>query len=187
MSSPRNHEHAPELEAAVLDTCEAIGAFIEYWGFKNVFGRVWALLVLHREPLTQTAVADKLGISRSLVSSAIAELSERGLVRQVTEHRNAPYVAELDVWPTIANVLRTREWVLLEQARNTLEITLEEAELVPGGQQPYDLDRLRVLLNMTEASQSLLRMLIALRLPSRLDVGEWLGRASALMRGLRRR
>jgi len=187
MSSPETREHTERLDTAVLEACDAVGVFIEYWGFKNVLGRVWALLVLHKEPLTQVTIAERLDISRSLVSSVIAELVERGLVRPVTDHRNSPYEAQLDVWPTIAGVLKQREWLLLEQARNAFELTLEEAELIESANQPYDVARLRTLLNMTEVAQSMVRMLITIRVPSRLDVGEWIGRASALVRGLRGR
>ena len=187
MISPENPEHNPRLEESVLQTCDAIGSFIEYWGFKKILGRVWALLALHREPLTQTAIADKLGVSRSLVSGAIAELLERGLVSQTDEHRNAPYVAELDIWPTVAHVLRTREWMLLEHARNALEVTLEEIEIANEPNSVYDANRIHLLLRMTEASQTLVRMIIALRVPSRLDVGEWIAKASSLVRALRNR
>jgi len=187
VETPASREHNPRLEEAVHQTCDAVGAFIEYWGFKNVLGRVWALLAIHREPLTQIAIAEKLGVSRSLVSGAVAELLERGLVSQTDNRRNAPYVAELDVWPTIAHVLRTREWVLLEAARHALEITLEEVEVAGEESSAYDASRLRLLLRMTEASQTLVRMIISLRVPSRLDVGEWVGKASALVRALRNR
>ena len=187
MSTSEAREQTERLDTAVLEACDAVGAFIEYWGFKNVLGRVWALLVLHKEPLTQIAVAERLGISRSLVSSVVAELVERDLVRPVTDHRNSPYEAQLDVWPTIAGVLKQREWPILEQARSAFELTLEEAELTESADQPYDVARLRTLLNMTEVAQSMVRMLITLRVPSRLDVGEWVGRASALIRGLRGR
>ena len=187
MSSTQAPEQNPRLNDAVLKTCDAVGSFIEYWGFKHILGRVWTILALHKEPLTQTAVADKLGVSRSLVSGAIAELLERGLVSQTRDSRNAPYVAELDVWPTIANVLRTREWMLLETARNALEETLEEVEIAGESGTAYDTSRIHVLLRMTEAAQTLVRMIIALRVPSRLDIGEWIGKASALVRTLRNR
>ena len=42
-----------------------------------------------------------LGVSRSLVSLAISELTDYGLVRATSEARNAPWEATWDVWPTI--------------------------------------------------------------------------------------
>ena len=34
------------LDRRVLEVCDAIGEFIEYWGFKSIHGRVWAMLAL---------------------------------------------------------------------------------------------------------------------------------------------
>ncbi|MEO1175462.1 MAG: helix-turn-helix domain-containing protein, partial [Myxococcota bacterium] len=77
------------LTRRVLDVCEATGAFIEYWGFKGILGRVWTLLALRASPMPQTEIANLLGVSRSLVSGAIAELQRRGLVRAVGDARSA--------------------------------------------------------------------------------------------------
>ena len=164
------------LERKVLAACDAVGEFIEYWGFKGVYGRIWCLLALSRQPLTQAEIARRLEISRSLVSGAVGELVGLGLIRATSDTRNAPYEAVIDVWPTIADVLRSREWMLIEAARVRLEAALEEAELLDAGRvpHPWRLDRLRFLLRMTEIAQQLLRILIALRKPRSLqDLKSW--------------
>jgi hypothetical protein len=193
-STPGEHGHRAAhdpLTRAVLQVAQAAGAFIEYWGFKAIHGRIWTLLALHREPLPQSEIADLLGVSRSLVSSAIAELTEYGLVRAVDEHRNAPYEAVIDIWPTIADVLRSREWMLLEGARVALEAAIEEAEIaaaapLPGEPLRWDVDRLRMLLSLTEMAQGFLKMVIALRMPRAPEnLGGWLGRAQNLVARLR--
>ena len=33
---------------------DAVGDFIEYWGFKRIHGRVWTLLALRSSPMTQS-------------------------------------------------------------------------------------------------------------------------------------
>lgn len=187
-----DHPHktgADPLTRAVLQVAQAAGNFIEYWGFKAIHGRIWTLLALHREPLPQTEVADLLGVSRSLVSTAMAELLEYGLVRAVDEHRNAPYEAVIDIWPAIADVLRSREWMLLEGARVALEAAIEEAEIAGSNPQAplrWDLDRLRMLLSLTEMAQGFLKMVIALRLPRAPEgFGGWVGRAQSLVARLR--
>ena len=114
------------LGAKVRHVCEAVGDFIAYWGFKAIHGRIWTLLALRREPMSQVEVADFLQVSRSLVSGAMSELVEHGLVRPLSEHRNAPYEAVVDIWPTISDVLRDREWMLIEAARLALEGAVEE-------------------------------------------------------------
>ncbi len=175
------------LTRRVLTVCDAVGEFFEYWGFKAVYGRVWALLALSDRPLTQAAIAETLGVSRSLISGAIGELRRLGLVQPTRDHRNAPFEAILDVWPTISEVLRAREWLMLERARGALEAAIEEAELLErtGRPLPYDLARMRLLLSMTEAAQSLLRLLIGLRIPKSIEgFGRWFSTAAGIVRQL---
>lgn len=190
-NTPHEHPNRTTVEPltrAILQVAQAAGNFIEYWGFKANHGRIWTLLALHREPLSQAELAELLGVSRSLVSTAMAELLEFGLVRAVDDHRNAPYVAVIDIWPTIADVLRSREWMLLEGARVALEAAIEEAELAGGSESPprWDVDRLRMLLALTEMAQGFLKMLMALRLPRAQEgFGGWLGKAQSLVSRLR--
>ncbi|MEM6729939.1 MAG: MarR family transcriptional regulator, partial [Myxococcota bacterium] len=168
----------------------ATGAFIEYWGFKGILGRVWTLLALRAEPLSQTEIAQLLGVSRSLVSGAVAELQRRGLVKPVDDHRNAPYYAVIDVWPSIADVLRSREWMLIESARLALDAAIEEAEVRSelGDALPWDVGRMRMLLLMTETAQGFLKTLIAMRSSRPVEsLTQWVGRASEIIGLLRGR
>lgn len=179
--SPQQQSAIPKstsssLDTRVLQACDAIGEFIEYWGFKGVYGRVWALLALSATPLTQIEIARRLQVSRSLVSMAMAELQDLGLIRPLTEARNSPYSAVIDVWPTISDILRSREWMLIEGARIKLEAALEETQLAEEAGRPhgYNAERMRFLLRMTEVAQTLLRILIAIRTPrSLVDVRDW--------------
>lgn len=192
MESAQIHPELPEatrerLDERVRQVCDAVGGFIEYWGFKAILGRIWTLLALRREPMSQVEIAEFLEVSRSLVSGAISELVRRGLVRATSDHRNAPYEAVVDIWPSISDVLRSREWMLIESARMALESAIEELELAPGRDASrYDLDRLRFLLRMTELAQAFLRLLIGIRVPRKLEgLGAWLESSARFMRGLR--
>lgn len=182
-------EGAPDrMTQRVLAVCEATGAFIEGWGFKAIHGKVWALLALRREPTSQVEVAEILGVSRSLVSTAISELADYGLVRAIGEHRNAPYEATMDVWPTISDVLRGREWMLIERARLALEAAIEEAEFSEeSGQRPaYDVRRMRFVLSMTLFAQTVLKVLIGLRVPRSIEAfAGWVDQASEVLRRFR--
>ena len=172
------------IQRRVVRVCDAIGAFIEYWGFKAVHGRIWTLLALSRTPLSQTQIALILGVSRSLVSGAMSELMDHGLVRPVDDARKAPYVAVLDVWPTISDVLRGREWMLVEGVRQTLESAIAEAE--DAGDAQWDLGRMRMLLGMTELGQILLKGIISIRTPRGAErFASWLSRAVGLARRFR--
>lgn len=174
----------------VLHVCEAVGAFIEYWGFKSIHGRVWTLLALRARPMAQAEIAVTLGVSRSLISGAVSELVGHGLVRAVGDHRNAPYEAVMDFWPTIADVLRGREWMLLERARMALEGAIDEVERAEeaGGPVVWDAGRMKVLLAFTELGQTLLRTLMSLRAPRTPErVGHWLKGAVSVVHRVRKR
>ena len=173
------------LDRRVLRIGDAVGEFIAYWGFKSILGRVWTLLALHREPLTQTQIAEALGVSRALVSGAMSELSDWGLVRPLGTSRKSRYEAVIDVWPTISDILRSREWQLVDNARLALEGAIEQAELerVSGHEVRYDVGRMKFLLAMTEMAQRFLRMVISLRTPaSAKKLSAWAGKASSVVR-----
>ncbi|HZO13752.1 MAG TPA: MarR family transcriptional regulator [Polyangiaceae bacterium] len=175
------------LSLRIRQVCEAVGQFIEYWGFKAIHGRIWTFLALRSEPVSQIEIAEFFGVSRSLVSGAVAELIEHGLVRPVSDHRNAPYEAVIDFWPTISDVLRDREWMLVEAARLALDGAIEEMELSnPRSTARFNLERMRLLLRMAELAQALLRLLIGIRVPRKLEeLGSWLKNSSKLIRSLR--
>ncbi|HIA04343.1 MAG TPA: ArsR family transcriptional regulator [Myxococcales bacterium] len=176
------------LERRVLQVCDAAGSFIEYWGFKAIHGRIWTVLALRREPMSQIEICELLGVSRSLVSTSVAQLVDFGLVRPVSEHRMAPYEAVIDVWPTITEILRSREWMILESARNTLEAALEEAQLQQesGHSSAYNHDRIQMLLTMTEMAQSFLKILLGIRVPKSVTgIGHWVNRARQVVDSFR--
>ena len=176
------------LEKRVLRVCDSAGAFIEWWGFKAIHGRVWTLLALKGAPMTQSKVAQTLGVSKALVSTAVSELSDFGLVRPIQDHRNSPYEATIDVWPTISDILRTREWMLMESARVALESAIEEAKTQreAGVEPAFDLERMKILLTMTEAAQGFLKTIVGMRLPKPIEgLAGWAGKAAALVRSFR--
>ncbi len=182
--SSHEGEAQDRLTRHVLEVCGAVGAFIEYWGFKAIHGKAWTFLALRQEPMAQIELAEVLGVSRSLISATISELVEKGLVVSTGEHRNAPYRASMDIWPVIKGVLRTREWMLLESTRLALEAAIEEAEIMEsdGEEIPFMLSRMKMLLGMTELSQALLKMLFAIGVPRSTEgLGEWIKRASSLI------
>lgn len=176
------------LTQRVLAVGDAVGAFIEWWGFKAIHGRIWVLLCVSTRPQSQREIADTLAVSRALVSTAVAELVSYGLVRPTSDHRNAPYQANIDVWASISDVLRAREWMILERVRLALDAAVQEAELLrqEGRPLPFQLSRLRLLLRMTELAQMLLRLLISLgssAIPE--GLAGWLRKAAQLTADLR--
>ena len=185
----RGGEFPDPVTRRIVVACDSIGELVDYWGFKKVQGRIWTYLVLSRDPRHQVDIADALGISKSLVSLTVSELMERNLVRAIEDRRNAPIEATLDVWPTVSEILRSREWMLLESARVALEDVRAELEWQDEGEAEYNLDHVERVLAIIELVQSLLKVVMSIRRPepkSEQEVG-WMKRASNLLVQLRRR
>lgn len=188
---PEPHVEGGQLDLVtqrVLLVCDAVGAFIEWWGFRAIHGRLWVLLSLSSRPRSQAELSALLGVSRSLVSTAIAELVDYRLVRPTSEHRHAPYQATMDVWSTIADVLREREWMILERVKVALQGATAALDQAQREARPTDFDdaRVRLLLRMTELAQTFLRLVITLGAgPLPRSLGAWASKASALTHDLR--
>lgn len=152
------------LTHRILEVCDRVGVFIEYWGFRAIHGRVWALLALTDRPLSQVDIARLLGVSRALVSGAVTELEGFGLVRRRAQDRRAPVVAVTDVWPVILSVIRQREWVMLEEVRLALDGAIVAAQLHQRrtGEEPFALSRLQELAQLTALAQSFLKALTSI-------------------------
>ena len=73
-------QQTPECQAA-----DAVGNFIEFWGFKRNHGRIWALLYLQGQPLTAAELQSRLGLSKGGVSMMTRELERWGVI-----HRRRP-------------------------------------------------------------------------------------------------
>ena len=108
---PNRKKPSPDLE----DVVSQVGGFREYWGFKNVHGRIWAHLFLAGRPLDSNELIERLHISKALVSMSIADLMEYDVIRVTgkSERGTTTYDYNPDIASVIANVLRKRERRLL--------------------------------------------------------------------------
>jgi DNA-binding transcriptional regulator GbsR (MarR family) len=91
-----------------IDTC---GRIAEFWGFTRTMGRTFGLLYLSREPLAQSEIQKRLGISAGSASMTLAALGRWGVVHRVwvRGQRREHYQAETDFWKMISGVLNERE------------------------------------------------------------------------------
>src|SRR6267143_1127988 len=67
---PREQERELLHEAA-----DAVGALMEFWGFKRVMGRIWALLYLRGDELSASELCDQLSISSTWLGSGAGSWS----------------------------------------------------------------------------------------------------------------
>lgn len=98
---------------------DAIGVFIDAWGFKRNQGRLWAILFVRGASMSSIELQRHLNMSKGGISILTRELEAWGVIirmRPVGEplwH----FEAERDLMAMIARVLRQREAGILRQVR----------------------------------------------------------------------
>jgi len=164
----------------VSQLAESVGFFIEYWGFKSIHGRIWALVYLSKEPISTPEIVKQLSVSKGLVSFAINDLLEFDLIESAgkTTHGAMTYSAKEDVAGVVRKVLKDREMSHLYKAEANMKLlsTLKEDELKELN---ISETRLQELLSLTEASKGLLSKLVSKNINL---VGEW---ADFIKKGVR--
>jgi DNA-binding transcriptional regulator GbsR (MarR family) len=155
----------------VSKLAESIGFFIEYWGFKSIHGRIWALIYLSERPISTPEIVKQLNVSKGLVSFAINDLLKFELIASAgkTTHGAVTYYSLEDVAGVVRKVLKEREMSHLYQAEANMKLlsTLNESELTELNISEKRLDE---LLNLTESSKDLLSKLVGKEINS---VPEW--------------
>jgi len=101
----------------------SVGDFIRYWGFRRIHGQIWAVVFLSKEPLSGVQLIKILGVSKALVSPALAELLLHKLILMAGgDLKTKYYKANPDVVGVIADVLSSRETALLKDAQNKFNL-----------------------------------------------------------------
>ena len=102
---------------------DAVGDFIEHWGFRKALGRIWTVLYLAGEALPAAELQRRLQMSSGAVSMSLAELQRWGVVRKATRpgQRRTYFEAETDFWKMISRVIDVRERQLARSVRERLE------------------------------------------------------------------
>lgn len=101
---------------------EAVGSFIEFWGFKRNQGRIWTFLYLRGEPMSAGDLQEALDLSKGAVSMNARELERWGVVHRVRVQGSAAwhFVAETDLLEMIGRVLMEREGDMVARIREDL-------------------------------------------------------------------
>src|SRR3954467_1265367 len=121
-------EPASREQDLLHEVADAVGALMEFWGFKRVMGRVWTLLYLRGEPLSAAELCEQLEISSGAASLTLAELEHWAVVRRSRKpgDRREYFEAESDVWKMISRVLRERELLQIERALEVFDRAREQ-------------------------------------------------------------
>jgi DNA-binding transcriptional regulator GbsR (MarR family) len=147
------------------ELAESVGAFIEFWGFKNVHGRLWTFLLLADRPLDASDLIQRLQVSKALVSMTLSDLLEHRVIEEAGKsHRGTQlYRPNPDLLDVISNVLKHRErrmfGRILQSVRALKALRLDELEAAG-----IDVERLRNFSRLAEgASKALDSFLSGLR------------------------
>lgn len=150
------------LPAELFKLEKIVGQFMEYWGFKNVHGRIWTHLFTSQVPLDSIELMARLGVSKGLMSIAIRDLLEYEVIKSdhTGRHGTTFYLANPDLLGVITNVLRKRESTMLTEAFETVESiqNLKAAELERAG---ISAEKMKQIANLTESAQALLGAFLA--------------------------
>lgn len=141
----------------LAQTAKSIGEFIEYWGFKSIHGRIWALVYLSDTPISTPEIVATLEISKASASIGVNDLIEQGLITASGKVKNGgvTYVSNENVGTIVRSILKTRELELVSDTETHLKSlsALSKAEMKEGNISPQKLDQ---LLDLTQASKKML-------------------------------
>lgn len=142
---------------------EIIGDLVEQWGFKRHLGRIWSLIFLRPDPVSPTEIQEELSLSAGTVSSALAELQTWGVVKRIriAADRNFYYEADLQIWRSVSNVLRTRELRILEEASAGLAGLGTSLEKRSGENTAFQIKRLKHVRDSVDTALMLFSHLVS--------------------------
>jgi HTH-type transcriptional regulator, glycine betaine synthesis regulator len=159
-----------DIRATELRVAEVIGGLMEFWGFKAVMGRLWAILYLSPEPLPAGELCERLQISTGAASMALADLQKWGVVKKAWRpgDRRDYFEPETSIWKMVTRVFRERE---LGYVRTVIESFEEVRKLMARLRSNATADekkrlkfidgRIASLLTLSRIGEGLLLMLTA--------------------------
>ena len=155
------------MEPLVNDLSYKIGQFIEYWGFKEIHGRLWTLIFLAPGPVDANYLIKNLKVSKALVSMSLKDLIHYNVIIETLPKKGTQcYEPNLDLLTVITDVLLQREAKMLLEIKNTCEL-LTRAN--PKKLAPYaTAERIEQITHMVETADALFKSFLALR-PTHLE------------------
>ena len=154
----------PELS----DVAEQVGSFMEYWGFKNIHGRIWTHIFLSQEPVDAGALIRRLDVSKALMSMSLAELLDHDVIQVAGKSANSTttYSANPDITHTITAVLRKRERRMLSRISSAAKTLPASGE----GEVRLNPDRVQSLQAMIQTAEDTLDCVLGLK---NFDFAQW--------------
>lgn len=147
-----------EVEHRKNQLADSVGEFIKMWGFKEIHGKLWVQIYLSDYPITAKELTARLGVTKGLVSTALAELIAYNVIEKVPtgDSRSPGYQSNTDLVDVINNILRNRELKLTTRIQKNIARLTESME----GGSPAALEKLQKMSEMTGFAVDSLRKLL---------------------------
>lgn len=161
----------PKIHPELEDVVAQIGEFIEYWGFKNVHGRIWTHLYLSDEPLDASDLISRLQISKALVSMSISDLMDYDVVQVAgkSSRGTVTYRANPNVTSVVLGVVRKRERRLLSRIAGATKV-LKDYKMHSKEDVTLSAERVQSLHEMVVTAEDSLDAVLAL---GDVDFNDW--------------
>jgi HTH-type transcriptional regulator, glycine betaine synthesis regulator len=144
------------LLAVNQSTVAGLGRLARFFGFSEVMGRLYGILLLTPGPLSLDDLADSLDISKGSVSMNMRALERWGMAKEVwvRGERKKYYKAESDLWQVIRNVLGSREQREVQLALEVLGDSIAKLQAAEGDLSPEEQELARYYLERVADLQS---------------------------------
>lgn len=152
---------AEKVLKKTVELADRVGQFIEYWGFKEVHGRIWTMIFLSPEPVDANFLIDQLQVSKALVSMSIKDLLYYNVIFEVAKDKpgTQKYAINPDITTVILDVIRKRELVMLQEIQKKFT---ELNDVVKSKKEDVvSRDRLKDLDFMIDSAHLLLKGMVA--------------------------
>lgn len=149
---------APDLAAEL----PAFEAFFKAFGFKQIHGRIWGLLVLAGKPMSSKEIAAELAISSGATSTTLKELIDWGAVHSTFDppRRCNLHAAVENTLSIVATVLRRREQVAFQNFREGANRALDVIRKRHGNKDPRVLT-LRSVLSTCDIADAVMQLVFS--------------------------
>lgn len=138
-----------------------VGEFMQYWGFKEIHGRIWTHLYTSFQPLDSVELMKRLKVSKGLMSLALRELLRYKVIQKehIGRHGSTFYSARTDLLSVINHVLLHREVKMLSKALSAAR-NLNKIESNKAQAHQLSLEKVNSLVDLTEMALGLLKGLM---------------------------
>jgi DNA-binding transcriptional regulator GbsR (MarR family) len=141
------------------DLCIEVGKFIEYWGFKEIEGRIWCHILLAKTPLCASDLMTKTGVSKGLISISLKRLLEYDVIcyEYTLGRRTEFFSINSNISDVIKSVLINREKKILSGVMTAI-IKVEKCN--PGDIPDLNRKRLQYLKRIVKNANRYLKLII---------------------------